>query len=234
MRTIDGYEAMHLIRKGQIRWLAKGDVVRPASVHPQPLWDRCLNHTDCQTPLIALGRHLQQIRSKYLALIFAIAFSSFLVAQQASIFAGLMNRTRSQILDITDADIWVMNRATQYVDEIYAVKDSDLYRVRGVPGVRWAVPLLRGLPRAKAADGKFRVVILLGLDDASLVGAQAQKMILGSAERLREPNAAFSIWLDITSFFRVSRLSLARYSRSTIMASSVGICDASAPFTIFL
>jgi transposase, IS6 family len=26
MRTIDGYEAMHLIRKGQIRWLAKGDV----------------------------------------------------------------------------------------------------------------------------------------------------------------------------------------------------------------
>jgi IS6 family transposase len=27
MRTIDGYEAMHLIRKGQIRWLSKGDVV---------------------------------------------------------------------------------------------------------------------------------------------------------------------------------------------------------------
>ena len=26
-RTIESYEAMHLIRKGQIRWLAKGDVV---------------------------------------------------------------------------------------------------------------------------------------------------------------------------------------------------------------
>src|SRR5215813_490443 len=26
-RTIDGYEAMHVIRKGQIRWLPKGDVV---------------------------------------------------------------------------------------------------------------------------------------------------------------------------------------------------------------
>ena len=26
-RTIDGYEAMHAIRKGQVRWLAKGDVV---------------------------------------------------------------------------------------------------------------------------------------------------------------------------------------------------------------
>jgi transposase-like protein len=26
-RTIEGYEAMHLIRKGQIRWLPKGDIV---------------------------------------------------------------------------------------------------------------------------------------------------------------------------------------------------------------
>jgi len=27
LSTITGYEAMHMIRKGQIRWLAKGDVV---------------------------------------------------------------------------------------------------------------------------------------------------------------------------------------------------------------
>ncbi len=27
LRTIDGYEAMHQIRKGQIRWVPKGDVV---------------------------------------------------------------------------------------------------------------------------------------------------------------------------------------------------------------
>jgi hypothetical protein len=26
-RTIEGYEAMHAIRKGQIRWIAKGDPV---------------------------------------------------------------------------------------------------------------------------------------------------------------------------------------------------------------
>ena len=28
-RTIGGYEAMHAIRKGQIRWLGKGDVLGP-------------------------------------------------------------------------------------------------------------------------------------------------------------------------------------------------------------
>jgi transposase-like protein len=27
-KTIEGYEAMHAIRKGQIRWVAKGDAVR--------------------------------------------------------------------------------------------------------------------------------------------------------------------------------------------------------------
>ena len=27
LNTIEGYEAMHMIRKGQVRWLAKGDVL---------------------------------------------------------------------------------------------------------------------------------------------------------------------------------------------------------------
>jgi transposase-like protein len=27
LNTIDGYEPMHMIRKGQVRWLAKGDVL---------------------------------------------------------------------------------------------------------------------------------------------------------------------------------------------------------------
>src|SRR5262249_12885789 len=69
-------------------------------------------------------RMLTGDRAKYLALIFAISFSAFLITQQASIFGGIMNRTRSQIVDVTDADIWVMDPATQYIDEVYALKDS--------------------------------------------------------------------------------------------------------------
>jgi putative ABC transport system permease protein len=87
-------------------------------------------------------------RAKYMGLIFTIAFSSFLIAQQVSIFAGIMNRTRSQISDVHDADIWVMDPATQYFDQVYSLKDGDVDRVRGVPGVRWAVRLFKGQPRA--------------------------------------------------------------------------------------
>jgi len=45
-----------------------------------------------------------------------------------------------------------MDPNTQYVDEIRALTENDLYRVRSVPGVQWAVRLFKGLPRAKAAD----------------------------------------------------------------------------------
>jgi len=174
-------------------------------------------------------------RAKYIGLIFAISFSSFLITQQASIFAGLMNRTRSQILDVTDADVWVMDPATQYVDEVYALKDSDLGRVRGVPGVRWAVPFFKGQPRAKAPDGKFRVAILLGLDDASLAGApERRRMILGSIESLRDPDAVLIDLAGYHFFFPGQPLELGKtLEMNDHRAKIVGIVDASAPFTTF-
>ena len=174
-------------------------------------------------------------RAKYLGLIFAISFSSFLVVQQASIFAGLMNRTRSQILDVTDADIWVMDPATQYVDEVYALKDSDLGRVRGVPGVRWAVPFFKGQPRAKAADGNFRVGILLGVDDASLAGApEPRRMVLGSIESLRDPDAVLIDVAGYHFFFPGQPLAVGKaFEMNDHRAVVVGIVDASAPFTAF-
>src|SRR2546426_2937055 len=62
-------------------------------------------------------------RAKYFSLIFAIAFASFLLANQISIFIGIMTRPASQILDVVDADIWVMDPQTLYSDEVYALRD---------------------------------------------------------------------------------------------------------------
>ena len=91
------------------------------------------------------------------------------------------------MLDVTDADVWVMDPRTEYFEQTQALKDTDLYRVRGVPGVRYAVRLFKGTPVARAPDGTFSQSIALGLDDATLVGAP-RKMLLGSWERLREPD----------------------------------------------
>ncbi len=180
-------------------------------------------------------RMLTGDRAKYLALIFAISFSAFLITQQASIFAGIMNRTRSQILDITDADIWVMDPATQYADEVYALKDTSVERVRSVPGVQWAEPLFKGRATAKAADGKFRAVVLLGLDDASLAGApEPRKMLLGSVENLREPDAVIIDLIGYHFFFPGQPLELGKtFEMNDHRARVVGVVDASPPFQTF-
>lgn len=127
-------------------------------------------------------------QGKYLAIIVGIAFASLLISQQASIFCGLMLMTTSQVQDIQGANIWVMDANVQFVDDIKPLSASDLYRVRGVPGVEWAVRLYKGLSRARLKDGNFQQVILLGLDDATLVGAP-QEMIHGKLEDLRQPDA---------------------------------------------
>jgi putative ABC transport system permease protein len=169
-------------------------------------------------------------RAKYFGLIFAIAFASFLLANQIGIFIGIMSRPASQIRDVVDADIWVMDSQTLYNAEVYALRDADLYRVRSVPGVEWAVPLYMGTGRAKAPDGKFRTVILLGADDATLVGAP-RKMLVGSIYDLRQPDAAIIDKAGYRYFFPGEPLqagkTLQMNERRVLIA---GISDASAPF----
>ncbi len=169
-------------------------------------------------------------RAKYLGLIFAVAFSTFLMSHQSSIFAGIMDRTTSQIKDIQDASIWVMDPKTQYFDEVKALTDDDVYRVRGVPGVEWAVPLFKGLPRAKALDGNFRVVIMMGVDDATLVGAP-RDMVLGSPDDLRKPDGVLVDRVGYEFFFPKQPYALGKTlelndHRVTIQ----GIFNSSAPF----
>jgi putative ABC transport system permease protein len=169
-------------------------------------------------------------RAKYLGLIFAIAFSTFLMSHQLSIFAGIMNRTTSQIKDVRDARIWVMDAATQYMDEVKALTDQDLFRVRGVEGVEWAVPLYKGLSRAKGPDGRFRAVILMGLDDASLVGAP-RELALGSLNGLREPDSIIIDRVGFEFFFPGEPLAPGKsLEMNDRLVRVVGIANSSAPF----
>jgi putative ABC transport system permease protein len=170
-------------------------------------------------------------RSKYFGLIFGVTFATVLMAQQVSIFVGIMARTTSQIIDVRDADIWVMDNKVRYVDEIPALRDTDLQRVRGVGGVAWAVKLYKGQVRARLADGNFRNVVLFGLDDATMVGAPAE-MIAGSVADLARPDAVI---IDKAGYeymwpgepYRLGRVLEMNDHRAVL----VGVCKASAPFT---
>jgi putative ABC transport system permease protein len=172
-------------------------------------------------------------RSKYFALVFGIAFASMLMAQQTSIFCGLMLRTASQIKDIQDADIWVMDPRLQNSDEIRPLTEGDLSRIRGVPGVAWAVRLYKGLVRARIDEGDYRTVVLIGLDDSSLVGAPPV-MLMGSVADLRRPDG---IIMDDAGYRYLWPNEPLRVGRTLEMtdhrAVLVGICKVSPPFQTF-
>jgi putative ABC transport system permease protein len=169
-------------------------------------------------------------RAKYFGLVFAIAFCAFLLEHQTSIFAGILKRTGSQIFDVSDAEIWVMDPKTEYFEQTKALKDTDLTRVRGVEGVQWAVKLYKGTPVARTLSGKFAVSFCLGLDDATLTGAP-RKMLLGSWERLREPDSVVIDHAGYVLLFPGEPLALGRILElNDHKVTVVGISEASAPF----
>jgi putative ABC transport system permease protein len=129
---------------------------------------------------------------KYLGIVFGVSFAALLMGQQMAIFCGLMRNTTSQIRDIEGGDIWVMDKNVQFVDDVKPMSENKLLRVRGVEGIAWAVRLYKGIARGKLSDGNFQQIIIIGLDDATLVGAPTPERILhGDLGDLRQPNAVF-------------------------------------------
>lgn len=127
---------------------------------------------------------------KYLGIVFGVSFATLLMGQQMAIFCGLMRNTTSQIRDIEGGDIWVMDKNVQFVDDVKPMSENKLLRVRGVEGVAWAVRLYKGIARGKLSEGKYQQLIVIGLDDATLVGAPRPDRILhGDLGDLRQPNA---------------------------------------------
>ena len=199
-------------------------------------------------------------KAKFFGIVLGLTFAALLITQQGSIFCGLMCRTAGQVFDLQGADLWVMDPNVRFIDDVKPMVENNLYRVRGVDGVKWAVPLYKGNARAKLnsdeVDGRenqvyrdramnkyYQVVdektgkvrrqadgspvlrskegkrpvegealepirhevieqaILVGLDDASMVGAPPpERILVGSLEDLRKPEAV------IVDFTRLRKL----------------------------
>jgi len=123
-------------------------------------------------------------RAKYVGIVVGLTFASLLITQQLSIFTGLMTRTYGAITDLGQPDVWVMDPKVQFIDDIKPMQSTTLYRTRGVEGVAWAVPLYKGLLKARLRNGTFQTVNLFGLDDATLTGGPPE-MVEGRLEDLR-------------------------------------------------
>lgn len=136
-------------------------------------------------------RMLMGDRIKYLGIVIGLTFASLLITQQLSIFIGLMSRTFSVVTDMKAADIWVMDDQVRNIDDVRPMSDSELFRVRGVSGVKWAVPLFKGQIRAKLPNRQFQVCTVLGIDDQSLTGGPPELLDGVTMDKLRQEDAIF-------------------------------------------
>ena len=125
-------------------------------------------------------------RAKYLMLLAGLTFSTMLIVQQGSIFWGLMMWSQSGISNI-NVPVWVTDPEINQVEEVKPLADTAVTVVRSVPGVKWAVPLYKGLQRARLADGNYEQISLVGLDTATLIG-RPNTIFEGRIEDLRAPD----------------------------------------------
>lgn len=124
-------------------------------------------------------------KGKYLGVVLGLAMATFLMTQQPAIFLGILSRSYGILSDAGLADIWVMDPKVQFIDDVKPLQDTQLARVRSVTGVGWAVPFFKGSARVRLENGNFQNSVLVGLDDASLVGGPA-KVIRGTLADLRQ------------------------------------------------
>lgn len=127
-------------------------------------------------------------RARYIGIVIGLTFASLLITQQSAIFIGLMTRTFSFLTDTALPDIWVVDPKVQYIDDIKPMKDTETIRVRGVEGVAWAVPIYKGLLRARLPSGTFQTCNVIGIDDETLIGGPPE-MIEGKLAYLRRADA---------------------------------------------
>ena len=129
-------------------------------------------------------------RLKYFGLIAGIAFATMLIVQQSSILVGFARQTGSYIRDTAQADLWVMDPQVRFSQDPIPVRDTTVQLARGVVGVEWAVPIYQGFLRGKMPDGTRFTLILVGLDDATLMGAPPI-IVDGKLADLRQDKAVF-------------------------------------------
>ena len=152
-------------------------------------------------PMIWIAiRMLTGDRQKFFGLVFGIAFSTLLITQQLTIFVNLLERGASAVYDIRTNDIWVMDKVSRTPDVAYPMPSTALDRVRGVPGVKWAVPHLRAGATIRTPEGDLEGVTVIGVDDTTLIGLP-QNMIEGDRALLAAPDTVFIDDVGATRLF---------------------------------
>lgn len=167
---------------------------------------------------------------KFYGLLFGIAFSTLLITQQLTIFVNLLERGSSGVYNVSSADVWVMDPVSRTTDVAYPMPSTALDKVRGVPGVAWAVPHIRASASVRTGSGELEGVTVVGVDDATLIGLP-KGMVEGAPEVLSQPDSVIIDDVGATRMFSDESPIGQRLELNDQRAVIRGIADAVPSFT---
>jgi putative ABC transport system permease protein len=109
-------------------------------------------------------------RGKLLTALIGVVFSTVLMNVQGGFFVGLIRRA-SLLVDHGQADIWVGHQKMHNVDLPRDIPRRWIHRLRSISGVKRAEPYLLGVADMTLPSGGFEGVVVVGVDQESLLGS---------------------------------------------------------------
>ncbi len=115
--------------------------------------------------MVSLARkNLLHDRLRFAITVAGVAFAVTLVFVQVGLFLGLLDNA-SITIERMDADLWVTSKNTPNVDFAQPFPETNLQRVRSVPGVQRADNLIVSFMRMALPSGAQEGVLVYALED---------------------------------------------------------------------
>lgn len=128
-------------------------------------------------------------RKKLIGMLIGATFSAFMIMQQPSIYQGIADRMVAQIQAVAEPDLWVMRPDSEAFNYPVNFLATDVYRIRSLPGVLWAVQLYRDwMTLTHLKTNRTMPWEIVGVDPVTLIGLP-KDLIAGNREAIRQSNS---------------------------------------------
>ncbi len=157
--------------------------------------------------MVSLARkNLLHDRLRFVITVSGVAFAVTLVLVQVGLFMGLLGKSTVTIENCS-ADLWVTSRETPNVDFAHTFPETNVLRVRGVPGVARADNLIVQFMNIQLPNGAEEGSLVYALEDFAAWNLP-WKVEGGSVEDLRRGNY---LMMDASAERRYGRFEIGDY-----------------------
>src|SRR5215472_7999483 len=118
-----------------------------------------------------------------------IVFAVVLIVVELGLFIGF-TKTTSNLIDHSNADLWVTSKNVPYVEQGVPFSERKLYQVRAVPGVLEAEKFISRWVQWQRPDGRQESVQIIGMNVDGEMG-RPWNLVDGRVEDLKQPDAVF-------------------------------------------